>query len=266
MFAGYKILKNIFLISLVLDILACLSYLLLGWNEHLPEANYDPYKGCDWLVVKMFKRNPKLDTSIVGEIWMKKCKKHGPLTWCEFFLVNFIWRRLFTLYTTTPRHLWFGVLCFTRFMLNRVSSFNVRHFTLYTTRLSSFIVSYFTFYTIRLSSFIARHFILYTPRFSSLIVCYFTLYSTRLSSFTVSYFTFYNICLSSFIARHFILYTPRFSSLIVSYFTLYLLLYFTLYSSFIVWYFILYTNRLSSFIVWHFSLYIICPSWFIFGV
>lgn len=109
---------------------------------------------------------------------MKKCKKHGPLTWCEFFLVNFIWRRLFTLYTTTPRHLWFGVLCFTRFMLNRVSSFNVRHFTLYTTRLSSFIVSYFTFYTIRLSSFIARHFILYTPRFSSLIVSYFTLYST----------------------------------------------------------------------------------------
>ena len=64
-------------------------------------SGYDWY---DWLVVKCSKEPEILDISMVGETWMKRCKKQKSHTWCILFLtlaVNLI-RKI--LQQTKPLH------------------------------------------------------------------------------------------------------------------------------------------------------------------
>lgn len=83
-----------------------LLYLLIDWKELLPDKNYEMsgYDWYDWLVVKCSKEPEILDISMVGETWMKRCKKHKSHTWCILFLtlaVNLI-RKI--LQQTKPLH------------------------------------------------------------------------------------------------------------------------------------------------------------------
>ena len=69
--------------------LSYLLYLLIDWKELLPDKNYEMsgYDWYDWLVVKCSKEPEILDISMVGETWMKRCKKHKSHTWCILFLI-----------------------------------------------------------------------------------------------------------------------------------------------------------------------------------
>ena len=89
---SHQNLKNIFLVSLAYFCKTChLCY--------LTEKNFCLRRTVLYikqLVAKCSKEPWILDISIVGETWMKKCKKNRPHTWRKLLTlaVNFIWRRL----------------------------------------------------------------------------------------------------------------------------------------------------------------------------
>ena len=197
----------------------------------------------DWLL-NVQKEPEILDISIVAEIWMKKCKKHGPLTWCEF-LLHLQW-------------ILYGEDCY---------------FTLYTTLLSSFIVWRFKVYS--LHTLLASHHSLFVTFPFTLLAshCSLSLHPLHFLLLLIPCLSLHNVLASrhlllgalsfTLLTTHSLFVTLPFT-LLASHHSLFVTLPFTRLSLFTTRCFVLYTTRHSSFIVWYFAIDITRPTRFIF--